>query len=81
MFRHAQLSLVDVTKRYADHLVLDRVTFTVKPGEKLGIIGDNGSGKSTLLRLIAEVEPPDNGELTIASPGGVGYLPQQLDLP
>jgi macrolide transport system ATP-binding/permease protein len=81
MFRHAQLSLVDVTKRYADHLVLDRVTFTVKPGEKLGIIGDNGSGKSTLLRLIAEVEPPDNGELTIASPGGIGYLPQQLDLP
>lgn len=81
MFRHAQLTLVDITKRYADHLVLDRVTFTVKPGEKLGVIGDNGSGKSTLLRLIAEVEPPDNGELTIVSPGGVGYLPQQLDLP
>lgn len=81
MFRHAQLTLVDITKRYADHLVLDRVTFTVKPGEKLGIIGDNGSGKSTLLRLIAEVEPPDNGELTIVSPGGIGYLPQQLDLP
>ncbi|WP_373897066.1 ribosomal protection-like ABC-F family protein [Glycomyces algeriensis] len=88
MFRHAQLTLVDITKRYADHLVLDRVSFTVKPGEKLGIIGDNGSGKSTLLRLIAAAarpdsagEAPDNGELTIASPGGIGYLPQQLDLP
>ncbi|GAA2157294.1 MULTISPECIES: ribosomal protection-like ABC-F family protein [Glycomyces] len=81
MFRHAQLALVDVTKRYADNLVLDRVTFTVKPGEKLGIIGDNGSGKSTLLRLIAGTEAPDNGDLTVASPGGTGYLPQQLDLP
>ncbi len=81
MFRHAQLTLVDVTKRYADHLVLDRVTFAVKPGEKLGIIGDNGSGKSTLLRLLAAVEEPDNGDLTVASPGGIGYLPQQLDLP
>jgi macrolide transport system ATP-binding/permease protein len=81
MFRHAQLALVYGTKRYADNLVLDRVTFTVKPGEKLGIIGDNGSGKSTLLRLIAGTEAPDNGDLTVTSPGGTGYLPQQLDLP
>jgi macrolide transport system ATP-binding/permease protein len=81
MFRHAQLTLVDITKRYADHLVLDRVTFTVKPGEKIGVVGDNGSGKSTLLRLLAAVEEPDNGDLTVASPGGIGYLPQQLDLP
>ncbi|SDL15645.1 macrolide transport system ATP-binding/permease protein [Glycomyces sambucus] len=81
LFRHVQLTLVDVSKRYADHLVLDRVGFAVKPGERLGVVGDNGSGKSTLLRLLARTEEPDNGELTITSPGGVGYLPQQLDLP
>lgn len=81
MLRHSHISLVDITKRYGDHLVLDRVGFTVKPGERLGVIGDNGSGKSTLLRLLARVEEPDNGELTVIAPGGVGYLPQQLDLP
>ncbi|MFI6297945.1 ABC-F family ATP-binding cassette domain-containing protein [Nonomuraea sp. NPDC050790] len=79
--RAAQLALSDIIKRYEDRVVLDRVTFTVKPGEKVGIIGDNGSGKSTLLRLIAGVEAPDNGELTVVAPGGVGYLPQALDLP
>nr|WP_255672999.1 ABC-F family ATP-binding cassette domain-containing protein [Glycomyces amatae] len=81
VLRHSHISLVDITKRYGDHLVLDRVGFTVKPGERLGVIGDNGSGKSTLLRLLARVEEPDNGELTVIAPGGVGYLPQQLDLP
>ncbi|MET9295924.1 TlrC/CarA/OleB/SrmB family ABC-F type ribosomal protection protein [Streptomyces sp. NPDC003077] len=79
--RHAQLTLHDITKRYHERLVLDRVGFTVKPGEKVGVIGDNGSGKSTLLKLIAGRERPDNGELTVVAPGGIGYLAQTLELP
>jgi macrolide transport system ATP-binding/permease protein len=77
----AQLSLQNVTRRYDDHVVLDDVSFTVKPGEKAGIIGDNGAGKSTLLRLLAGQDLPDNGELTVVAPGGVGHLTQSLDLP
>lgn len=78
---HSQLTLEEVTKRYDDHVVLDRVSLTVKPGEKAGVIGDNGSGKSTLLRLIAGVEETDNGDVTVTAPGGVGHLPQRLELP
>ncbi|GGO46571.1 ribosomal protection-like ABC-F family protein [Streptomyces lasiicapitis] len=77
----SQLTLTDVTKRYADHLVLDRVRLTVRPGEKAGVIGDNGSGKSTLLRLLAGRERPDNGVVTVVAPGGTGHLAQTLDLP
>ncbi|QCX77516.1 putative ABC transporter ATP-binding protein [Streptomyces sp. YIM 121038] len=77
----SQLTLTDVTKRHADHVVLDRVSFSVRPGEKAGVIGDNGSGKSTLLRLLAGVERPDNGTVTVLAPGGVGHLAQTLDLP
>ncbi|UUV32493.1 ABC-F type ribosomal protection protein [Amycolatopsis roodepoortensis] len=76
-----QLVLSGVTKRFDDHVVLDQVSFTVKPAEKAGVIGDNGSGKSTLLRLIAGRDRADNGTVTVTAPGGVGYLPQTLELP
>ncbi|GGR85969.1 MULTISPECIES: TlrC/CarA/OleB/SrmB family ABC-F type ribosomal protection protein [Streptomyces] len=79
--RVAQFALHDITKRFAGHVVLDRVDFTVRPGERIGIVGDNGSGKSTLLRLIAGRDTPDNGAVTVVAPGGVGYLPQSLELP
>ncbi|MEU9607974.1 TlrC/CarA/OleB/SrmB family ABC-F type ribosomal protection protein [Streptomyces sp. NPDC048057] len=77
----AQLSLHHVTRRYGDHIVLDGVSFTVKPGEKVGVIGDNGAGKSTLLRLVAGVDRADSGEVTVVAPGGVGHLAQTLALP
>lgn len=77
----AQLTLSDITKRYDDRLVLDRVSFSLRPGEKAGVVGDNGSGKSTLLRILAGRELPDNGEVIVQFPGGVGYLAQSLDLP
>jgi macrolide transport system ATP-binding/permease protein len=76
----AQLALQDITKRYQDHVVLDRIGFTIKPGEKVGVIGDNGSGKSTLLKLIAGQEEPDNGALRVVAPDGIGYLAQTLEL-
>nr|WP_280268799.1 ATP-binding cassette domain-containing protein [Nocardia wallacei] len=77
----AQLTLSDITKRYDGRPVLDRVSLTVKPGEKVGVVGDNGAGKSTLLRLLAGRECPDNGEVIVQAPGGVGYLPQTLGMP
>ncbi|WP_328808329.1 ATP-binding cassette domain-containing protein, partial [Nonomuraea antri] len=55
------------------------MSLSARPGERVGIVGENGSGKSTLLRLLAGVERPDDGEVTVT--GGFGYLGQALDLP
>ncbi|MFD8198032.1 TlrC/CarA/OleB/SrmB family ABC-F type ribosomal protection protein [Streptomyces sp. NPDC059701] len=77
----SQLTLDHVTKRYPGRTVLDQVSFTLKPGEKAGLIGDNGAGKSTLLRLVAGQERPDSGEVTVTAAGGIGYLPQTIPLP
>ncbi|MFG2028894.1 ribosomal protection-like ABC-F family protein [Streptomyces sp. NPDC048825] len=76
----AQLSVKNVTKSYGTRTVLDQVTFTVRPGEKVAVIGENGSGKSTLLGLLAAAEVPDAGEITVGFPGGTGHLAQTLDL-
>ncbi|MFE9928702.1 ATP-binding cassette domain-containing protein [Streptomyces sp. NPDC005533] len=76
-----QIVLSEVTKSYDTRVVLDRVSCTVRPGERVGVVGDNGSGKSTLLRLLAGRERPDHGEVTVTAPGGVGHLAQTLDLP
>ncbi|MER7107978.1 ribosomal protection-like ABC-F family protein [Streptomyces sp. NPDC000229] len=76
----SQLTLKDVSKAYGDRSVLDGVTFAVRPGERIGVIGENGSGKSTLLRLIAGADAPDSGEVTVRFPGGVAHLAQTLEL-
>lgn len=75
----SQLTFHEVTKRYGDHTVFDRVSLTIGPGERVGVIGDNGSGKSTLLHLIAGKETADNGEVVVRAPGGTGHLPQTLE--
>ncbi|MGW1377916.1 ABC-F family ATP-binding cassette domain-containing protein [Streptomyces sp. NPDC002446] len=76
-----QISLHDVTKSYADRLLLDGVSLSIRPGDRAGIVGENGAGKSTLLRIIAGVEQPDDGQVVLRADGGIGYLGQTPDLP
>ncbi len=50
------------------------ISFTVGPGEALGLIGRNGSGKSTLLKLIAGIHRPTTGELVVADGSQIGTM-------
>ena len=52
-------------KNKRKHVVLDNIDLNVKKGEILGIIGSNGAGKSTLLSIIARIQQPDQGDVTI----------------
>ncbi|AJT63955.1 Tylosin resistance ATP-binding protein TlrC [Streptomyces lydicus] len=76
-----QISLRDVTKSYAERPLLDAVSLSIRPGERIGIVGENGAGKSTLLRIIAGVEKPDDGHVVLSADGGTGYLGQTPELP
>ncbi|MBV9650922.1 MAG: ABC-F family ATP-binding cassette domain-containing protein [Pseudonocardiales bacterium] len=66
----------DLVKVYGDRRVLDGVSLTASPGQRLGLVGENGVGKSTLLRLLAGVELPDQGE--VMRPADAGLLDQEM---
>lgn len=51
--------------RHSDFAALDRVSFSIRKGETLGIVGENGAGKSTLLQLIAGTLSPSSGKVMV----------------
>ena len=70
------LSASNISKVYGIDVILDKVSFSLNAGEKVGIIGDNGAGKSTLMKILAGVMPHDEGDIFTASDVKIGYLAQ-----
>ena len=74
------LSCKDIHKSYGIDIILDKITFSINEGEKVGFIGANGAGKSTLFKILTSQLDYDNGELFIDKNKNVGYLSQDLAL-
>jgi ATP-binding cassette subfamily F protein uup len=70
----------DIALTYGYQRLLDGVTLTVSPGEKVGLVGRNGCGKTSLLRILAGHQAPDAGEVTQRKGLRIGYLPQEFEL-
>jgi ABC-2 type transport system ATP-binding protein len=74
-------------KSYADVIAVNDLTFSVDPGEILGLIGPNGAGKSSTIKIILDFMKPDSGEVKIfgqqmneALKDHIGYLPEERGL-
>jgi cell division transport system ATP-binding protein len=59
------INLVNVSKRYGNHMILDGVNLSIQESEFIVLIGESGAGKSTLLKLITGEEKPSQGEVFI----------------
>ena len=70
------LNMEGVRKTFGDRTLLDDVTFYMKQGDRVGVVGVNGCGKSTFLRLAAGKEKPDSGSVSYDPNVRLGYLPQ-----
>ncbi|MVO87096.1 ATP-binding cassette domain-containing protein [Streptomyces sp. p1417] len=65
---------------HGDRTLFEGLDLVVAPGDVIGLVGANGAGKSTLLRLLAGLDTPESGRLSLSPPtASVGHLPQEPD--
>ncbi len=79
----AQIVCEDLVLGYEGRPVVSGLSFEVKAGDYLCIVGENGSGKSTLIKAILGLQPPMSGRILLQDglqPSEIGYLPQQTDI-
>jgi ABC-2 type transport system ATP-binding protein len=77
-----------VTKRYAGHTAVHRLSLEVPKGGIFGLLGPNGAGKTTTIRMLLNIITPDEGRVTLFGAGGtgrdlaarIGYLPEERGL-
>jgi ATP-binding cassette subfamily F protein uup len=75
------MALIDVRElcfTFGGENLLDRISFQIEPGERIGLLGRNGAGKSTLLKLLAGELTPDDGVLAIETGTRIARLEQDV---
>lgn len=74
------LTVKNLVVSYANHRVLDKISFSVSQNDLLCIVGPNGSGKSTLLKCLLSLIKPNSGSIKFEeplTPTKIGYMPQE----
>ncbi len=69
----------NISKAFGDKLLINGLSFKLPPGGIVGIIGPNGAGKTTLFRMMAGVDKPDSGTLTLGQTVQLAYVDQLRD--
>ncbi|MDY0396925.1 ATP-binding cassette domain-containing protein [Virgibacillus halophilus] len=84
------LQAAGITKHYGDKTILHDISFSISQGEVVGLVGENGAGKSTLLKILATLDRPSNGIVTLEGMNvhkdnkrarkRIGFVPQDIAL-
>jgi ATPase subunit of ABC transporter with duplicated ATPase domains len=71
-----ELNIHNLTKYYGANKIFENISFDVKTGERIGLIGPNGGGKTTIFKIIMGLTDSQNGEINIRKGAKIGYLNQ-----
>jgi ATP-binding cassette subfamily F protein uup len=81
MSRPVLLSCEAMSKAYGSQSLFTGLSFSLREGDRVGLVGPNGSGKSTFLKILAGIEEPDSGTRTVRRLARIGYVPQEPEFP
>ena len=74
------LTAKDLGRKFGDRTILKGASFSLQPGDRVGVLGVNGAGKSTLMRILARRDGEYEGHLHVARGATVGYVSQEPEL-
>jgi len=72
------ITVNDISVQFGGTTLFSNVTFSINENDKIALMGKNGAGKSTLLKIVAGVNKPSSGNISVPKEAKIAYLPQHL---
>lgn len=72
------ISVQNISLQFGGQIIIDAISFAMKPGDRIGLVGRNGAGKSTLLRILTGMQECDSGNVVIPKGATIGFLQQEI---
>ena len=74
------ISINNLSVEFSAKSLFDNINYVINPRDKIALVGKNGAGKSTMLKIIAGIQKPTSGTVSMPNDVTIGYLPQQMVL-
>ena len=74
------ISINNISVEFSARPLFDDISFVINKNDKIALVGKNGAGKSTLLKILAGLQSPTSGNLSVPNDVTIGYLPQQMEI-
>ena len=73
------LAAENISKKFNDQVIVEKVSFTIQPNDRIGLVGKNGSGKTTLFDMLTAQQDPDSGCITKSKATIIDYAEQEKE--
>lgn len=74
------ISINNLSVEFSAKSLFDNINYVINPRDKIALVGKNGAGKSTMLKIIAGLQRPTSGTVSVPRDVTIGYLPQQMQI-